>query len=90
MYAQDPFELASVLLMFYATGIGIYITLRAVRVGLPYLLLSILLSLMTLFHGFHHLSTYLGYTMLEETSELCASVSAVALGIVYVYVWKRA
>ena len=89
MYAHDPFELASVLLMFYATGIGIYITLRAVRAGLPYLLLSILLSLVTLFHGFHHLSAYLGYATLEETFELFASVSAVALGVVYVYVWKR-
>ena len=89
MYAQDPFELASALLMFYATGLGIYITLRAVRVGLPYLLLSVLLSLMTLFHGFHHLSAYLGYAMLEETFELCSSVSAVILGVVYVYVWKR-
>jgi len=89
MYAQDPFELVSALLMFYATAIGIYITLRAIRVGLPYFLLSVLLSLMTLFHGLHHLSGYLGSTMLEETFELGASVSAVVLGVLYVYVWRK-
>lgn len=89
MYAYDPFELASFLVMLYTTGIGVYITIRAARVGLPYLLLSLLLSLMTLFHGFHHLSAYLGYLMLEQTFELCASISALVLGIVYVYVWKR-
>jgi hypothetical protein len=89
MYPYDPFELASFLLMLYATGIGVYITIRAFRVGLPYLLLSLLLSLLTLFHGFHHLSTYLGYPMIEQTFELCASVSALVLAIVYVYVWKR-
>jgi hypothetical protein len=89
MYPYDPFELASFLLMMYTTGIGVYITIRAVRVGLPYLLLSLLLSLMTFFHGFHHLSAYLGYPLLEHTFELCASTSALVLGIVYVYVWKR-
>jgi hypothetical protein len=89
MYSYDPFELASFLLMMYTTGIGVYITIRAVRVGLPYLLLSLLLSLMTFFHGFHHLSAYLGYPPLEHTFELCASISALVLGIVYVYVWKR-
>jgi hypothetical protein len=89
MYAYDPFELASFLLMLYTTGMGVYIAIRAVRVGLPFLFLSILLSLMTFFHGFHHLSAYLGYSMLEQTFELCASVSTLVLGIVYVYVWKR-
>jgi cytochrome c biogenesis protein CcdA len=89
MYVHDPFELASFLLMFYATGIGVYIALRAIRVGLPYILLSILLSLLTLFHGLHHLTAYLGYLMLEQTFELCASVSALVLGIAYAYVWKR-
>jgi|GEM_PF-1424530 len=89
MSAYDPFELASFLLMMYTTGIGVYITIRAVRVGLPYLLLSLLLSLMTFFHGFHHLSAYLGYPMLEQTFEFCASISSLVLGIVYAYVWKR-
>jgi hypothetical protein len=89
MDAYNPFELASFLLMLYTTGIGVYITIRAVRVGLAYLLLSLLLSLMIFFHGFHHLSAYLGYPMLEQTFELCASVSALVLGIVYVYFWKR-
>ncbi len=89
MYAYDPFELASFLLMLYTTGIGVYITIRAVRVGLPYLLLSLLLSLMTFFHGFHHLSAYLSYPMLEQVFELCASISALVLGILYVYVWQR-
>jgi hypothetical protein len=89
MYAYDPFELTSFLLMLYTTGIGVYIAIRAVRVGLLYLLLSLLLSLMTFFHGAHHLSSYLGYDMLEQTFELCASISALVLGIVYVYVWKR-
>lgn len=90
MYTYDPFELASFLIMLYATGIGVYITIRAARVGPPYLLLSLLLSLMTFFHGFHHLSTYLGYPILEETFELCASASALTLGVVYVYLWRRA
>jgi len=89
MYAYDPFELVSFLLMLYTTGIGVYITIRAVRVGLPYLLLSLLLSLTTFFHGFHHLAAYLGYPIIEQTFELCASVSVLVLGIVYVYVWKR-
>ncbi len=89
MYAYDPFELASFLLMMYTTGLGVYITIRAVRVGLPFLLLSLLLSLMTFFHGFHHLSAYLGYPMLEQTFELCASVCTLVLGLVYVYVWRR-
>jgi hypothetical protein len=89
MYGYDPFELASFLLMLYTTGIGVYITIRAFRVGLPYLLLSLLLSLMTLFHGFHHLASYLSYPILEQAFELCASVSALVLGIVYVYVWQR-
>jgi hypothetical protein len=88
MYAYDPFELASFFVMLYATGIGVYIASRAVRVGIPYLLLSILLALMTFFHGFHHLSAYLGYSVLEQTCELCASVSALVLAVVYVYVWK--
>ena len=89
MYAYDPFQLASFFLMLYTTGIGLYITIRAIRVGVPYLLLSLLLCLMTFFHGFHHLAAYLGYDMLEQTLELCASVSALVLGIAYVYVWKR-
>jgi len=88
MYAYDPFELASFLLMMYTTGIGVYISIRAIRVGLPYLFLSILLSSLTFFHGFHHLSAYLGYPLLEQAFEFSASVSALTLGIAYAYFWK--
>ena len=85
----DPFELASFLLMFYTTGIAVYISIRALRVGLPFLLLSILLSFMIALHGFHHLSAYLGDSILAQEFEFCASVSALVLGLVYVYVWRR-
>lgn len=88
MYTYDTFELASFLLMLYTTGIGAYITIRAVRVELPYLALSLLLSLVTFFHGFSHLFAYLGYPVLEQGFEFFASASTLGLALAYTYVWK--
>ena len=82
-------ELGSFLLMLYAAGITLYVTRRAVRVGLPLLLLPLLLSLMILFHGVHHLFAFLGDPMLEQALEFAASVSALALALTYSYVWRR-
>jgi len=85
----DLFEFASFLLMLYAAGISLYITKRATRVGLRYLLLSFLLSLMILFHGFHHLFAFIEYPSVEQAFEFGASVSGLSLALVYVYVWSH-
>lgn len=75
--------------MMYATAIALYITMRARRVGLAYFFLSLSLSMMILFHGFHHLAGYLGYTTIENGFEFGASVLALILALTYAYVWKR-
>ncbi|MGA3404668.1 MAG: hypothetical protein ABSD49_02920 [Candidatus Bathyarchaeia archaeon] len=85
----DLFELASFLLMLYTAGIAFYITKRATRVGLPYLCLSLLLSLMILFHGIHHLFTFLQYPFMQDLFEFCASALALILALDYAYVWRR-
>jgi hypothetical protein len=85
----DLFELASFLLMLYAAGISLYVAKRASRVGSRYLLLSFLLFLMVLFHGFSHLSAFIEYPFMEQAFEFGASVSALSLALVYVYVWRR-
>jgi len=85
----DLFELASFLLMFYTAGIAFYITKRATRVGLPYLCLSLLLALMILFHGVHHLFAFLQYQFLEDLFEFFASALALTLALDYAYVWRR-
>ena len=85
----DLLELGSFLLMLYSAGIALYVTRRAARVGLPLLLLPLLLSLMILFHSVHHLFAFLGDPTLEQAFEFAASVSALALGLTYSYVWRR-
>ncbi len=85
----DLFEFASFLLMLYTAGISLYITKRATRVGWRYLFLSFLLSLMVLFHGFHHLFAFIEYPFMEQAFEFGASVSALSLAVVYVYVWSH-
>jgi hypothetical protein len=85
----DLFELVSFLLMLYAAGISFYITRRASRVGLSYLFLSLCLSLMILLHGIHHLFAFIEWPFMEQIFEFGASVSALALSLVYVYLWGR-
>ena len=75
--------------MLYAAGIVLYVTRRAARLGLSLFLLPLLLSLMILFHGIHHLFAFLGDPMLEQVFEFAASVSALALALTYSYVWRR-
>ncbi len=85
----DILELASFFLMLYSSGIAFYVTRRALRVGLPLLLLPLFLSSMVLFHGFHHLFAYLQEPIFEESFEFGAAVSALALAVVYAYLWRR-
>lgn len=85
----DILELGSFLLMLYAGAIALYVARRASRVGLPLFLLSFLLSLMILLHGFHHLFAFLQNSTTEQFFEFGASVSALALAVVYAYVWRR-
>lgn len=85
----DLFEFASFLLMLYTAGISLYITKRATRVGSRYLFLSSLLSLMILFHGFHHLFAFIEYPFMEQAFEFGASISALSLALVYMYVWSH-
>ena len=85
----DPLELGSFFLMLYAAIIALYVTRRAVRVGLPLLVLPLLLSLMILFHGVHHLFAFLENSMLEQAFEFGASVCALALALAYAYIWRR-
>ena len=86
---SDLLELGSFLLMLYAGGITLYVARKAARIGLPLLLLPLLLSLMILLHGVHHLFAFLEISILEEAFELAASVSAFALAVTYAYVWRR-
>ena len=85
----DPFELVSALLMFYTAGISFYVVKRAAVVGWQYLLLSLLLAFMVLFHGAHHLFTYLQLSEFENSFEFGASILALALAIDYAYVSRR-
>lgn len=85
----DLLELGSFFLMLYATSIAFYVTRRAARVGLPLLLLPLLLSLMILFHGIHHLLAFLEDPVLEQVFEFGASVFALALAVAYAYIWRR-
>jgi len=85
----DPLELGSFFLMLYAGLIGLYVTRRAARVGLPLVVLPLFLSMMILFHGAHHLAAYLDYPALEDAFELGASVFAFALALAYTYIWGR-
>ena len=85
----DPLELGSFFLMLYAAIIALYVTRRAARVGLPLLILPLLLSLMILFHGTHHLFAFLENPMLEQAFEFGASVFALALAVAYAYIWRR-
>jgi hypothetical protein len=82
-------ELGSFLLMLYSVLIALYVTRRAARVGLPLLILSLLLSLMILFHGIHHLFAFLEESVLEQAFEFGASVFALALALAYAYIWRR-
>jgi len=84
----DPLDLASFILMMYAGGIALYVTRKATRVDLPLVILSLLLATMILFHGMHHLMGFLGYQILEEEFELASATSALALALVYTYVWR--
>lgn len=86
----DPFELVSALLMLYTAGISFYVAKRAAVVGLQYLVLSLLLGFMVLFHGGHHLFAYLQLPDFENGFEFGASILALALAIDYVYVSRRA
>jgi hypothetical protein len=86
---SDLFELASTLLMLYTAGISFYVAKRAAAVGLQYLLLSLLLALMALFHGAHHLFAYLQLSEFENSFEFGASILALALAINYSYVSRR-
>lgn len=74
--------------MLYAGAIALYVAHRAARVGVPLLLLSLLLSSMILFHGFHHLFAFLQVPVLEQVFDFCAAVFALALAFVYGYVWR--
>lgn len=85
----DPLELGSFFLMLYAGLIGLYVTRRAARVGLPLVTLPLLLSLMILFHGAHHLAAYLNHPFLEDAFELGASAFSLALALAYAHVWGR-
>lgn len=85
----DILELASFLLMLYAGAIALYVARRASRVSLHLFLLSLLLSLMILLHGFHHLFAFLQNSNIEQLFEFGASVSALALAVAYGYVWRR-
>ena len=85
----DPFELASAIIMIYTAGIAFYVAKRAAGVGIEYLLLSLLLGFMVLFHGAHHLSAYLQLPDFEDAFDFGASILAVALALDYVYVSRR-
>lgn len=85
----DVLEFTSFLLMLYAASISLYVTRRAARVGLPLFVLSLLLSLMILFHGFHHLFAYVEISAFEDGFEFFAALSALALAFSYAYVWGR-
>ncbi len=85
----DLLELGSFFLMLYAALIALYVTRRAARVGLPLVILPLLLALMILFHGIHHLFVYLENSALEQTFEFVASVFALALAVAYAYIWRR-
>ena len=85
----DPLELGSFFLMLYAALIALYVTRRAARVGLPLLVLPLLLSLMILFHGIHHLFAFFENSKLEQAFEFGASVFALALALAYTYIWRQ-
>lgn len=85
----DLLELGSFFLMLYAALIGVYVARRAARVGLPLVILPMLLSMMILFHGLHHLFAYLDNPILEEGFEFGASAFAFALALAYAYLWGR-
>ena len=85
----DPFELASALLMLYTAGVAFYVAKRASTVGLQYLILSLLLGFMVLFHGAHHFFAYLQLSGFEDAFDFCASICALALAIDYVYVSRK-
>ncbi len=85
----DSLELESFILMLYAALIALYVARRAARVGLPLLTLPLLLSLMILFHGIHHLFAFFENPMLEQTFEFGASVFALALAVAYACIWRR-
>ncbi len=85
----DILELGSFFLMLYAALIALYVTRRAAHVGLPLIILPMLLSLMILFHGIHHLFAYLEDSSLEQAFEFGASLFALALAAAYAYVWRR-
>ncbi|HKM49817.1 MAG TPA: hypothetical protein VJZ75_01415 [Candidatus Bathyarchaeia archaeon] len=85
---SDPLDLASFILMMYASGIALYVARKAMRISLPLVILSLLLATMILFHGMHHLMGFLGYQILEEEFELASATSALALALVYAYVWR--
>lgn len=84
----DILELASFLLMLYAGAIALYVARRASRVGLSLFFLSLLLSLMILLHGFHHLFAFLQNSMMEQLLDFGASVFALALAVAYAIVWR--
>ena len=86
---SDLFELISALLMFYTAGISFYVAKRAAVVGLQYLLLSLLLGFMVLFHGAHHLFAYLQLSQFEDSFDFGASILALALAVEYTYVSRR-
>ena len=86
---SDLFELVSALLMFYTAGVSLYVVKRAAVVGWQYLLLSLLLAFMVLFHGAHHLFAYLQLLEFENSFEFGASILALALAIDYAYVSRR-
>jgi NhaP-type Na+/H+ or K+/H+ antiporter len=85
----DILELGSFLLMLYAGVIALYVARRASRVSLHLFLLSLLLSMMILLHGFHHLFAFLQNSMLEQLFDFGASLSALALALAYAYIWRR-
>lgn len=86
---SDLLELGSFFLMLYAAVITFYVVRRAARVSVPLLVLSSLLSLMILFHGIHHLFAFLEVPVMEQGFELGASMAALALALVYAFVWRR-
>ncbi len=85
----DLLELGSFFLMLYSALIAIYVTRRAARVGMPLLILPLLLSLMVLSHGIHHLFGYLENSALEQIFEFGASFFSLALALAYAYMWRR-
>jgi hypothetical protein len=75
--------------MLYTAALAFYIARRAALVGFQYLCLSLLLALMVLFHGIHHLFAFLEYPFLESLFEFGASILALALAIDYAYLSRR-